>query len=73
MNAKEKKEFIHQLSATIADDLCKQVDDGNIPEEWDGIELRLLMEYRHIQSARMSRNLKGRVRDFNNHMIISPM
>lgn len=42
MNAKEKREFIKSLCNRIRDDLVAKVPE--MPEEWDGHELRALLE-----------------------------
>jgi hypothetical protein len=38
VNASEKRKFIRDLTAAVRDDLLKKVK--NMPQEWDGIELR---------------------------------
>lgn len=43
MNAAEKIKFIQNITASIAKELVAKVQDGRIPEEWDGHELRELL------------------------------
>ncbi len=69
MDKDEQKKFVRELSETIVSDICGQIDRGSIPEEWDGIELRHLLKYRHHQSALMTKNFKSRIRKMNNVII----
>jgi hypothetical protein len=73
MNTEEQKNFVCELSAAIADDICKQVDAGKIPTEWDGIELRNLLKYRHSSSARMYSGTPQRIRNANNVILVNDL
>lgn len=42
MNAKDKRRFIRELCNRIRDEMISKV--ANMPEEWDGHELRALLE-----------------------------
>jgi hypothetical protein len=44
MNAKEKAEFIRNLTNSIRDELIGKT--GQMPEEWDGHEIRELLAYK---------------------------
>lgn len=71
MNTEEQKTFVRELSETIAADICEQIDAGKIPENWDGIELRNLLKYRHSSSARMYSGTSKRIRNANNTILIN--
>lgn len=43
MNQEQKIAFIQNLTSSIAVELIKKVQDGRIPESWDGHELRELL------------------------------
>lgn len=43
MNQEAKIAFIQNLTSSIAVELIKKVQDGRIPENWDGHELRELL------------------------------
>jgi len=62
MTRDEQKEFVRELSAAIADDICAKIGAGKIPEFWDGHELRHLLAHRHAQSASMSRPMENKRR-----------
>lgn len=72
MSARQKRAFIRELSDNIRDSLLEKV--SNMPEEWDGHELRCLLAERHRQSASMSLIIKEprgkRARKFNNTVLI---
>lgn len=70
MTPREQKDFIRQLSETIAADICNQIDDQKIPDDWDGRELRQLLAYRHNQSAHMGRNARI-TRRVNNTILVN--
>lgn len=71
MTPEEQKEFVRDLSKTITDDICEQIDQGKIPGEWDGIELRYLLMYRHTQSNRMGSDFKGRHRKVRGVIVVN--
>lgn len=65
MNAAEKKKFIRSLTNSVRDELVAKVKD--MPECWDGHELRLLL------SKKFEREVfpvKGkRLKDFKNEVV----
>jgi hypothetical protein len=75
MTKAQQKKFVRGMSATIAADVCKQIAEGKIPENWDGHELRALLHYRHGLSAKMSDPMSDkrtrRARDFRNTIIVN--
>lgn len=54
MTRTQQVKFVRDLSKSIADSIIKQINTGKIPENWDGHELRVLLEEHHSQSAGMS-------------------
>lgn len=42
MNQQQKKKFIRELCNSVRDELISKV--GRMPKEWDGLELRELVE-----------------------------
>ena len=58
MTSNEKKEFIKNLTESVAKHLMQEVDTMKIPDEWDGIELRWLLEMEFKQEATFG-NRKG--------------
>ena len=58
MTNNEKKEFIKNLTESVAKHLMQEVDTMKIPGEWDGIELRWLLEMEFKQEAKFG-NRKG--------------
>jgi hypothetical protein len=74
MNRAEQKGFVREMSKTIADDICAFIDEGRIPEDWDGHEFLVLLASRHSESADMSsirrHPQRKRAGDFRNHCMI---
>jgi hypothetical protein len=62
LNAKEKKKFIKDLTNSIRDELVAKVKD--MPECWDGIELRLLLAKKF--ESEVFPVQRKRLKDFNN-------
>jgi hypothetical protein len=54
MNADDQKQFITELSNNIVRDLRQKIDEGKVPEDWDGHELRVLLAESFEASASMS-------------------
>ncbi len=75
MTRADQKKFVREVSENIAKDICKLIDEGKVPEGWDGHELRHLMANRHNDSASMSNpmsNKRGaRYREFKNTVIVN--
>lgn len=54
MTRKEQIAFVRGLSKTVADKIIDAIKSGDIPDNWDGHELRVLLADQHIASASMS-------------------
>lgn len=69
MNREEKKKFVRDLLDSHQEDILAQIDSGNIPEEWDGIELReLIAEKADLDRCSVSRS---RRRAYKNTVIVN--
>lgn len=60
MTQEQQKQFIDGLTAAVVEDLKQKVDQGKIPDNWDGHELRVLIaqkfDYEITNSMRDKRN-----------------
>jgi len=54
MNRSEQKNFVREHLASFAHDLCRRIDLGHIPLEWDGHELRCVVAEKAKEAARFS-------------------
>jgi hypothetical protein len=74
MTTVKQKRFVRSLSKEIADTICRSIDQGAIPQDWDGHELRALLASRHGESAAMSvikqEPRSRRAREFRNTVIV---
>lgn len=48
----EKTEFVVGLCNTVANKLCNAIVNDAIPEEWEGVELRWILERLFREAAR---------------------
>ncbi len=72
MKATDQKKFVRELSGRVAKDICQQIADGKIPDNWDGHELRRLLADRHKASAAISSCMNGsRLREYNNTVLVN--
>jgi hypothetical protein len=73
----EKKRFVHLACRSMAQDICKHIDEGRVPDEWDGHELRCLIAHRAEQWAaptKIMRNPKcERAKEFHNTITITTL
>ncbi len=54
MNRIEQCAFVHDLAMCIVDEIKGMIDDGNVPEYYDGHELRVWMSDKFKDAARLS-------------------
>lgn len=79
MSPTAQREFVTQLCDSIRDRVLERIDDMDIPEEWDGIELRQLlaemfMHERGFRFGRVNSNYhptSKRYRDYRNDVLIA--
>lgn len=73
MNRGEQKQFVRELVDSIVEDLCGKIDEGKIPEHWDGHELRVLLSEKFEDSAKISvirtSPRHSRARDYHNTVL----
>ena len=69
MNKEEKIQFVTELANNIANGIIVVIETDQIPEDWDGIELRWLFEERAM--ARFGKELKKRKQEYNNTVIVN--
>lgn len=43
MTDKDKKELVTNFCNSVRDEVVKKIEEGKIPENWDGHELRVLI------------------------------
>jgi len=71
MTIPDKIQFVNELIESVRHDIIKKIERSNIPDEWDGIELRQYMADRFndvVISGTMSRTRK---REYNNSVLIN--
>lgn len=71
MTSTEKKEFVRNLTESICTKLLQEIDTMKIPEDWDGIELRWLLEEEFKGEARYGNRKGSRRRNFLNDVNIN--
>lgn len=70
MTKEEQMAFVRELSNDVAEKICQKIENGKVPDSWDGIELRwLLAEYHSFQFRGTS--WSTRKREFNNTVIVN--
>lgn len=67
----EKKEFVRNLTESICIKLLQEIDTMKIPENWDGVELRWLLEEEFKNEARYGNRKSSRRRNFLNTVNIN--
>ena len=74
MDREDKKRFIKDLTADVAEELIDKIPQ--MPESWDGMEIRELLAQKFVDSCLMSRGVenrrqfKGRLSEFRNEVIV---
>lgn len=68
MTKEEKQEFIETLCNDLKGFLLSKVD--KIPEEWDGVEIRQLMEDAVTQQYNWTKMPRARKRSYNNEVVV---
>lgn len=69
MKAAEQRDYVRELSDRVAEGIVKLIDEGKIPSQWDGHELRCLFAMHSGKAAahtELRRNKRGnRAKSFN--------
>lgn len=70
MNRDEQKEFVNDLTDNVRKEIIGNIENGKIPESWDGIELRTYIADRFRDAVMVKMN-RGRKREYNNTILIN--
>lgn len=74
MERHKQRNLVDQLIFNIAGEVRGRIDMGDVPEDWDGHELRQWLANKFNDSARMSDCMRDkrskRRRDFDNEVIV---
>jgi hypothetical protein len=69
-----QKLFVKELTENICRDVMQLIDAGDVPENWDGHELRCWLADRFEGAAAMSlirrESHRARAKSFKNHCIV---
>lgn len=60
MDKKTQVEIVTDVCDVIAKEIIEQIKAGKIPEDWEGKELRLLIERSAIHEAKIAHRHMGR-------------
>lgn len=64
MTREQQKHLIQQLGNSVIASILQKIDSDEVPENWDGVELREYMALKFTQQT-VKMSVKGK-RDFNN-------
>ena len=71
MNKREQKRFVRELLGSIERDIRKHIATGEIPNTWDGIELREYIYEKALRARAIHLLLGTRGREYRNHITVS--
>jgi len=71
MNRDEQKQFVESLTESVAQSVIKEINEGNIPSNWDGIELRWLLAEHFERNTLNKRERQARYREYENAVIVN--
>jgi hypothetical protein len=70
MDKPDKKIFVYELIGSVVDDVMTAIDEGKIPEEWDGHELRKFLADKF--AGQVADAMKStRLREYKNTVIVN--
>lgn len=73
MTREEQIKFMENATERMLEDFKKNMEKGNIPENWDGIELRWLL--RDMGDSFVWNDMKNkrsrRFKDYENHVLVN--
>lgn len=72
MSREEQKQFIKELTGSVAEVAYKLIDQGKIPEGWNGRQLRRWLEYKFKQANWCAWSRK-QTNDYNNDVLINDL
>jgi hypothetical protein len=70
MEKEEQKTFVTSLMSAMTKEIMDLIDNGKIPEEWDGIELRWLIRDKAAGIVGKRIGTLTRRRDYNNRVLV---
>jgi hypothetical protein len=71
MDANQQKIFVSELCKVIEFHINKNIDDGKIPDEWDGCELRQLIADEAAYMSHYLKDNKKRYREYTNTVLVN--
>lgn len=76
MTKKDQIQMVKALCRSAEEEMIKKINKGDIPESWDGFELRhwlnRIVQFNNIWSDRIrNKPYRKRIRDCNNTMIVN--
>lgn len=71
MNKDEQIVFVKALTEDLAKQLIIKIENGRIPESWDGLELRWLIQEQVTWNNYSSKTMKKRKREFKNTCLVN--
>lgn len=68
---REQKRFIRELSDNIVKELREKITKGEVPQDWDGIELRewLAMRFAAASFSMLEKHNRRRYREFKSTIL----
>lgn len=72
----EQKQIVIDITTSIQDSMIKKINEGKIPEDWNGFEIRhwlwKIAEHENIWTDRIrNRFWRKRIKDCNNTLIVN--
>lgn len=71
MTRKEQKQFVKNITSSIAAEIISKIESGKIPENWDGYELRELIADKAASETYLRNRKDERFSDYKNTVLVS--
>lgn len=71
MTRREQKKFVRSLTRSVAASVVQHINDGKIPDGWDGHELRALLAEKFHREAESPSFTGKRKSEFKNHVLVN--
>ena len=72
MTRKDQKQFVENLCNSIKHEIQSKIDSEIIPENWDGVELRQLINEKTSRETYLDRNKRDkRYKEYTNTVLIN--
>lgn len=69
MDTQDQKRIVHELITSVEGGILAAIEDGSVPTEWDGHELRQLVAERFDRcTSKMDRKRKA---EYNNTVLVN--